>query len=100
MKIDSLECSQCGAADFTDEGNNHLRCAYCKSLYLKNDGNEQSGVTIKKGAKVIFGPSAKVVIHGKLKIEDGAEVSFNGNILLIEKASDKSIQQAKLRLKK
>ena len=98
METKGFICTQCGAKDFKEEGDDKLRCVYCKSLYFIENNDTESGVTIKKGAKVIFGPNANVTIRGKLKIEDGADVQFNGKINLIEKGSDEDIKKSKLRL--
>lgn len=98
MKFKGLHCSQCGAKDFKEEAKTKLRCNYCKSLFFIETGGEDSGVTIEKGAKVIFEPTADVTILGKLEIEDGAEVIFNGKIKLIERGSEEQIKKSKLRL--
>lgn len=101
VKIKNFECTQCGAVDFTEEGDSKLRCVYCRSLFLKQEERSaNSRIRIKKGAKVVFRSSANVIIRGELNIEDGAEVEFNGTILLLKKGSKKNIQQAKLRLQK
>lgn len=101
MKIKNFECPQCGSHDFDREEKLRIRCAYCKSLYETSKDPEESGtgVTIKKGAKVTFGKNAKVTIRGGLKIEEGAEVEFNGTITLLEKSDDESIELAKKKLK-
>jgi len=101
MNAKNFKCSQCGALDFKEEGKDKLRCNYCESLYFIEDGEktvESGGVVIKKGAKVTFGKNANVTINGKLEIEDGAEVEFNGKITLLEKSSEEKIEKAKLKL--
>lgn len=102
MKIKNFSCSQCGARDFFKTGKDNIRCSYCNSLYYFEEDKKESkssGVYIKKGAKVTFGKNANVVIKGKLEIEDGAEVEFNGKITLIEKSSEEKIKKAKIKLK-
>ena len=85
MAFENYLCSQCGAKDFIEEGKDKLRCNYCKSLFFIQSSDSDFGVTIQKGAKVKFKSTANVIIRGKLKIEDGAEVEFDGKITLIEK---------------
>ncbi len=97
MKIKDFKCSQCGALDFIEIGKDKLRCSYCESLFFK-DEEKASGVVIKKGAKVVFGKNSNVIIKGKLEIEGGAEVEFNGKITLLKKSSDEKIKKAKLKL--
>ena len=99
MTFKNYLCSQCGAKDFTEEGKDKLRCSYCTSLFFIQNSDKDFGVTIQKGAKVEFKSTANVVILGKLEIEDGAEVKFDGKITLIEKSSDDKIKKAKLKLK-
>ena len=99
MKFKGYNCSQCGAKDFAEEGEDKLRCTYCKSLFFIDKSNDDFGVTIEKGAKVIFKPSADVTILGKLEIEDGAEVEFDGKIKLIKRGSEDKIKKNRLRLK-
>jgi len=99
MKFEGYNCSQCGAKDFEEEGEDKLRCTYCKSLFFIEKRSDDFGVTIEKGAKVVFKPSADVTILGKLEIEDGADVEFDGKIKLIEKGSEGKIKKKKLRLK-
>jgi DNA-directed RNA polymerase subunit RPC12/RpoP len=99
MKIKNFVCTQCGAKDFVEEGPDKLRCKYCESLFFMQDETKKSssgGVTIKKGAKVTFGKNANVTIRGKLEIEDGAEVEFNGTITLVEKSSEEKIKKSEI----
>ena len=98
MYFKGLVCTQCGAKDFQEEGEDKLRCNYCKSLFFIENNNRGSGVTIEKGATVIFEPTADVTIFGNLDIEDGAEVVFDGKIQLVERGSDEEIEKSKLRL--
>ncbi|MEM7086522.1 MAG: hypothetical protein AAF489_10090 [Bacteroidota bacterium] len=97
MKFKGYNCSQCGAKDFEEEGKERLRCTYCKSLFFIEKSGGDSGVTIEKGAKVTFEPTADITILGSLEIEEGAEVVLDGKIRLIEKGSEDSIKN-KLRL--
>ena len=99
MGFENYLCSQCGAKNFTEEGKDKLRCCYCTSLFFIENSNNDFGVTIQKGAKIEFESTANVLIIGKLEIEDGAEVRFDGKITLIEKSSDDKIKKAKLKLK-
>lgn len=98
MKFKGYKCSQCGAKDFEEEGEDKLRCVYCKSLFFIEKGRDDFGVTIEKGAKVIFEPTADITILGSLEIEDGAEVVLDGKIKLIERGSEDKIKNSKLRL--
>ncbi len=100
MEMQAFLCSQCGATEFEKEDDDKLRCSYCMSLFLIENSNDDSGVTIEKGANVHFEPTANVTIYGKLEIEDGANVTLDGNIKLIEKGPDEEIEKSKLRLKK
>ena len=97
MKFKGYNCSQCGAKDFEEEGKDKLRCTYCKSLFFIEKSGRDSGVTIAKGAKVTFEPTADITILGGLEIEEGAEVLFDGKIKLIEKGSADKVKN-KLRL--
>jgi DNA-directed RNA polymerase subunit RPC12/RpoP len=98
---EKFQCTQCGSTSFTRDGESDLRCAYCDSRY-RVPGREKtrSGPTvlIKKGANVIFGKDSHVTIRGGLQVEDGAHVSFLGNLELIEKSEDVVIEEAKKRL--
>jgi len=99
MKFKGYTCSQCGAKDFEEEGEDKLRCVYCESLFFIEKGSEDFGVTIVKGAKVVFKPTADVTILGKLDIEEGADVEIDGKIKLIKRGSEDKIKKSKLRLK-
>ena len=63
-----------------------MRCAYCNSLFETSEAPEKqlNVLSIKKGG---------------MEIEDGADVGFNGKILLIKKSDDKVIELAKKKLK-
>lgn len=103
MKIKGFKCIQCGSSDFEEEADSKLRCAYCYSLYAyeaEPPSPPKANVIIRKGAKVSFGKHAHVTIRGGLEIEDGAEVAFNGKVVLIEKGSDENIAKAKKKKKK
>jgi hypothetical protein len=100
-KPEKFQCTQCGSTSFTRDGESDLRCAYCDSLYRvpgKEKTRKGATVIIKKGANVVFGKDSKVTIRGELFIEDGANVSFLGELELIEKSDDAVIEQAKKRL--
>lgn len=98
MKFEGYRCSQCGAKYFEEESDDKLRCTYCKSLFFIEKRSDDFGVTIEKGAKVVFKPSADVTILGKLEIEEGSDVEFDGKIKLIERGSEDKIKNKKLRL--
>lgn len=102
MKLDKFQCSQCGATDFTPEGEDRVRCAYCESMYAvsKEQPKNKANIIIKSGAKVVFGKNSNVSINGQMEIEDGAEVEFLGKITLIEKSGDEIIEEAKQKLKR
>ncbi len=99
MEIENIECTQCGAVDFEDEKKGKIRCSYCLSLFYIKRESKKSGVIVEKGGKVIFKPSANIIIHGGLHIENEAEVELDGNITLIERGSDTDIKKAKKQLK-
>jgi hypothetical protein len=90
-------CSQCGASELKREGPYRMRCEYCGSVYEIQ--NTSAGVVINKGAHVVFGKNAKVVIAGGLEIKEGATVQFDGELQLIEKGDETAIQGARVRLK-
>jgi DNA-directed RNA polymerase subunit RPC12/RpoP len=98
---EKFQCTQCGSTSFTRDGESGLRCAYCNSRY-RVPGREKSSqgptVIIRKGANVVFGKDSHVTIRGGLQVEDGAHVSFLGNLELIEKSDDSVIEQARKRL--
>jgi hypothetical protein len=58
-----------------------------------------SKVVIGKGAKVVFGSRSKVRIGGELIIENGANVSFLGELSVVQKSSLEEIEKAKQYLK-
>lgn len=98
---EKFQCTQCGSTSFTRDGESDLRCAYCDSLYrVPGRENTQKGptVVIKKGANVVFGKDSHVMIRGGLQVEDGARVSFLGNLELVEKSEDSVIEQARNKL--
>ena len=101
--MDKCQCSQCGATELEEEGENYLRCTHCRSLFkMQPPQSSNSGVIIKKGGNVILGENSHVVIKGSLHIEDGANVQVLGKLEIIEKGSNEDIQKAKsiLKLKK
>jgi hypothetical protein len=102
--MEKCQCSQCGSTDFTREQKDFLRCRYCHSLYtMVTPAKKQSGggnVVIGKGATVVFGNKGKVTIGGELIIENGAHVSFLGQIDIVKRSSDEEIEKAKLVLQK
>jgi uncharacterized Zn finger protein len=96
------QCSQCGSTEFQKERTEFLRCSHCGSLFRMiphEKPQEGNKFIIKKGAKVIFGANSKVVIKGELIIEDGASVSFLGELEVIEVASAENIAKAREHLK-
>jgi DNA-directed RNA polymerase subunit RPC12/RpoP len=99
MEFKGYKCSQCGAKNFEEEDADKLRCVYCESLFFIEKASEDFGVTIVKGAKIVFKPTADVTILGKLDIEEGADVQFDGKIKLIKRGSEDKIKKNKLRLK-
>lgn len=70
-----------------------MRCTFCGSLFevLTTDPK----LVINKGARVIFGKNANVVVRGNVQIEDGADVDIQGNITLV-KGDQKQIFKLKL----
>jgi DNA-directed RNA polymerase subunit RPC12/RpoP len=94
------QCSQCGSTEFLQEGTEFLRCVHCNSLFrMMKPAKPASKVIIGKGANVVFGSLGKVTIGGELIIESGANVSFLGELDVIQKASPDEIEKAKQHLK-
>jgi uncharacterized Zn finger protein len=95
----TIQCTQCGGADFKKESNETVRCVYCHSLFqVVEPKAKQPKVIVKSGANVVFGKNVK--IGGGLLIEDGANVTINGDLGLLESSSPEEIESAKLKLKK
>jgi hypothetical protein len=44
----------------------------------------QSRIVINKGAHVVFGKQSRVEIRGDMEIESGAEVDFQGTVILVD----------------
>jgi uncharacterized Zn finger protein len=88
--IKSYECTQCGSTDFIDESNKRVRCSHCGSLFavLTNDPT----LIINKGARVVFGKSANVEIHGDLEVQDGANVDIQGKVILMKGNKQQAFQ--------
>lgn len=93
----AFTCSQCGAPDLEESGEGKLRCSFCGSLYSYTVRSPT--VVIRKGADVVIGSKAKVVIRGGLEIEDGARVRADGELTLLERAPEEVVAAARLRLK-
>jgi hypothetical protein len=55
---------------------------------------------IRKGANVVIGSKAKVVIKGGVDVHEGARVKVDGEVTLLERASEEEIEAARLRLRK
>ena len=100
--LHKLSCEQCGSSDFSQEERDFVRCSYCNSLYKLIEPEDKKGpkVIIRKGANVTFGKNANVVINGGLLIEEGANVKIHGKLELVQRGTDKEVEQAKVRLKK
>ncbi len=96
--VKAFTCSQCGAPDLERSGEGKLRCPYCGSLY----SYELKGptVVIRKGADVVIGRNAKVVIRGGLSVEEDARVQVDGELTLLERAPEEAVTAAKLKLMK
>jgi len=92
-----FSCTQCGGSELKQAGEGKVACAYCGSIYLI--ASRGPTVIIRKGADVVFGKNAKVVINGGLEIETGSTVRFDGEITLLERAPEEAVRAAKLRLK-
>ncbi len=98
--MEKCQCTQCGSTDFNKEGKDFLRCSHCRSLFRLLNPQTSSGPTlvIKKGANVVFGSNSKVVVKGGIQVDDGAQVSFLGQLDMIEKSSPELIEKAKQHL--
>lgn len=92
----SFSCSQCGGPDLERSGEGKLRCSYCGCLYCYSVRGP--AVVIRKGASVVFGRNARVVIRGGLEIEDEADVRMDGEITLLERAPEEDVTAARLLL--
>jgi hypothetical protein len=97
-----FQCTQCGATDLVPEGEDRLRCRYCRSIYEapRKGGGAGGGAKlhIMDGAKVIVGEGARVVVRGDVVVDRGADVKFAGTLVLLEPGSDEDIRAAKTRL--
>lgn len=99
MPLDKFQCIHCGATDFTQEGDDLLRCKYCHSLFrVQEPKKEKGGLVIGSRANVVFGKDSNVVVKGGMSVSPGAHVSFLGKLEIIERASQEKIEQAKLTL--
>ena len=94
----AFSCSQCGAPDLERSGEGKLRCPFCGSLYSFTVRGPT--VVIRKGANVVIGSKAKVVIKGGVDVHEGARVKVDGEVTLLERASEEAIEAARLRLRK
>lgn len=94
----AFSCSQCGAPDLERSGEGKLRCPFCGSLYSFTVRGPT--VVIRKGANVVIGSKAKVVIKGGVDVHEGARVKVDGEVTLLERASEEEIEAARLRLRK
>lgn len=94
--MEKCQCTQCGSTDFNKEGKEFLRCSHCHSLFrLLEPKSTGPKLIINKGANVVFGSGSKVVVNGGMKIEDGANVRFLGQLEIIEKSSPEQIEKAR-----
>ncbi len=99
MEQKTVQCTQCGGADFKNENDDTVRCVYCNSLFkIIEPKISQPRVTVEGGANVTFGKNVK--IKGGLLIKKGATVTINGDLGLLKSASPEEIESAKLKLKK
>lgn len=72
-------CGSCGGSELTWTSDTDVTCAHCGTRYRKVP-KAAPKVVIKKGANVVFGPSAKVVVKGGMEIEEGANVRVEGDL--------------------
>lgn len=100
MSQKTVQCTQCGGADFNNEANDLVRCVYCNSLFKVVEPKvHQHKVIVEGGANVTFGRNVKIT-GGGLLIKKGATVTINGDLGLLKPGSPDEIESAKLRLKK
>lgn len=99
MEQKTVQCTQCGGADFKNETDEQIRCVYCNSLFkvIEPKANKPN-VIVESGANVVFGKNVK--IGGGLLIKKGANVTINGDLGLLKSSSPEEIENAKLKLKK
>lgn len=99
MSQKTVQCTQCGGADFKNETNDTVRCVYCNSLFkIIEPKVHKPNVIVESGANVVFGKNVK--ISGGLLIKKGANVTINGDLGLLKASSTEEIESAKLKLKK
>jgi hypothetical protein len=86
-KFKAMLCTQCGGNELQREGD-RLRCAYCDSVFEiepeeKND--REPRLLIRKGANLIVGKNASLIVRGDVQIEPGANVRLEGRLKLVKK---------------
>jgi len=94
------QCSQCGATSFDRRDDELVSCAYCHSVYKLKADPRESSILISKGANIVIGKSANVIIKGNIEIESGANIDILGRLEIVEAADAEAISFAKARLEK
>lgn len=95
MDLTKFECTQCGAHEFEELGDDKIKCGYCSTVFHVNEpAGSKPKVTIGSGANVVFGKSSNVTIKGGVKIEGGANVQFLGKLDIIELGDEEMIKNS------
>lgn len=72
-------CGSCGSSDLTWTTETDVECGHCHTRYRRVP-KAAPRVVIQKGANVVFGPNAKVVVRGGMEIQPGANVQIDGEL--------------------
>ncbi len=77
-----INCQRCGSTSFEDVSTNKIKCSHCGTVFNKFD--DEPAVIIGKGANVVIGKTANVEIRGDLKIQEGANLDIQGQVVIID----------------
>jgi DNA-directed RNA polymerase subunit RPC12/RpoP len=72
-------CGVCGGDSLRWTSESDVVCGHCGSRYRKVP-KAAPRVVIAKGANVVFGKSAKVIVKGGMEIQEGANVQIDGEL--------------------
>jgi hypothetical protein len=87
-------CSECGSPTLVEISPGQLQCHYCSAVF-RAPRLEGASVRIAKGANVIFGKNAHVIIKGGLQIDDGAQVAIEGELTILAPGDPERIRAAR-----
>ncbi len=72
-------CGVCGGGSLRWTSESDVQCEHCGSRYRRVP-KAAPRVVIAKGANVVFGKNAKVVVKGGMEIQEGANVQIDGDL--------------------